>query len=300
MKAVQIGILVALVVVAGLLYRIWRGQQPEPAATPPAETQTTTAAPAATPTPPASTSQPPEKEEAPKRPSPAPRSRPRSEPAAAETRPPVESPQAAAPATEPSPANPPAAAPVPSTVPAESPAPPQPRTVTIAAGTLLSVRLSESLSSERNQPQDNFTATFSEPLIVEGFVVAERGARAHGRVVESQRAGQVKGVSSLAIQLVRLETSDGQSVDIQTDVFKKEGPTTKGEDATKVGAAAGLGAAIGAIAGGGKGAAIGAAIGGAAGAGTVMGSRGKQAVLPSETRISFRLREPVTLTEKLK
>jgi hypothetical protein len=62
---------------------------------------------------------------------------------------------------------------------------------------------------------------------------------------------------------------------------------------------AGIGAAIGAMAGGGRGAAIGAASGGAAGAGTVMATRGQEARLPAETRISFRLTQPITLTEKL-
>jgi hypothetical protein len=57
---------------------------------------------------------------------------------------------------------------------------------------------------------------------------------------------------------------------------------------------------VGAIAGGGKGAAIGAGIGGAAGTGTVVATRGKPAVLASETRLSFRLQEPVTVVEKLK
>jgi hypothetical protein len=146
---------------------------------------------------------------------------------------------------------------------------------------------------------DNFLATLDRPLMAEGLVIAERGARLEGRVVELEKAGRVKGVSSLGIQLVRLRTSDGQRVDIQTDTFRKQGPTTKKEDAAKVGAGAGLGAAIGAIAGGGKGAAIGAAIGGAAGAGGVAASRGKPAVLPVETRIDFRLNTAITLTESI-
>jgi hypothetical protein len=170
--------------------------------------------------------------------------------------------------------------------------------VTIAIGTLLSARLAETLSSDKVRPGDTFTATLDRPLVVDGLVIAERGARVEGRVVEAQQAGRLKGVSSLAIQLVRLRASDGQRVDIQTDAFHKAGETTRGEDAAKVAVGAGLGAAIGAIAGGGKGAAIGAGVGGAAGAGTVAATRGKPAVLPVETRIDFRLSSAVTLTEK--
>jgi hypothetical protein len=170
--------------------------------------------------------------------------------------------------------------------------------VTITAGTLLSVRLLETLSSDKVKPGDTFRATLDKPFAVDGLVIAERGARVEGRVVESQEAGRIKGVSNLAIQLVRLNTSDGQRLAIQTDVFRKAGETTRGQDAAKVGGGAGLGAVIGAIAGGGKGAAIGAAVGGAAGAGTVAATRGKATVLPVETRIDFRISSAVTLTER--
>jgi hypothetical protein len=57
---------------------------------------------------------------------------------------------------------------------------------------------------------------------------------------------------------------------------------------------------IGALAGGGKGAAIGAGVGGGAGAGAVVATRGYAAKLPSETRVTFRLKAPVTITERLR
>jgi outer membrane lipoprotein SlyB len=157
------------------------------------------------------------------------------------------------------------------------------------AGTLLSVRLAETLSTDKVKAGDAFTATLDRPLVVDGLVIAERGTRLEGRVVEAQEAGRVQGVSRLSIHLVRLNTRDGQRVNIQT---------SKGEDVAKVGAGAGLGAIIGAIAGGGKGAGIGAAVGGAAGVGTVAATRGKPAVLPVETRIDFRLSSSVSLTEQ--
>jgi len=177
-------------------------------------------------------------------------------------------------------------------------APPPPPQVTLAAGTLITVRTVEALSSERNQTGDTFTATLDQPLVADGFVIAERGARLEGRIVNAQRAGRVTGLSDLSIELVQLRTSDGQRVAIETQTFVKHGETSKGEDAAKIGGVAALGAIIGAVAGGGKGAAIGAGAGGAAGAGTVMGTRGKAATLPPETKISFRLRNSITLTER--
>jgi hypothetical protein len=146
---------------------------------------------------------------------------------------------------------------------------------------------------------DTFTATLDQPLVVDGLVIAERGAHLEGRVVQSQRAGRVKGASDLAIELTRLFTSDGQRIAIETDSFEKHGASaSKMENAGKVGAGAAIGAAIGAIAGGGTGAGIGAAVGGAAGAGGAVATRSKSAVLAPETHVNFRLRNSVTITER--
>jgi hypothetical protein len=176
--------------------------------------------------------------------------------------------------------------------------PPPPRQVTLRAGTLIPARTVEGLSSERNLAGDTFTATLDEPLVVDGLVIAERGAHLEGKIVQSQRAGRVKGVSDLAIELTQLNTSDGQRIAIETETFEKHGASSTGQDAAKVAAGAAIGAAIGAMAGGGKGAGIGAAVGTAAGVGGVMATRGKDAALPAETRISFRLRNSVTLSER--
>jgi hypothetical protein len=179
------------------------------------------------------------------------------------------------------------------------PPPPEPKTVTIPAGTLLAVRVDETLRSDRNQSGDSFRATLEQPLVVDGFVIAERGSRVEGRVSEVDPGGRVKGVANMTLELVRLTTSDGQRVNLQTETFARQGEKNVKGDLAKVGVAAGIGAAIGAIAGGGKGAAIGAGVGGAAGAGGVAATRGKAAEVPAETRLSFRLREPITITEKL-
>src|SRR5205823_10770393 len=180
------------------------------------------------------------------------------------------------------------------------PTPPEPHRVTLNAGTLIPVRLVDGLSSERSMPGDSFIATLDKELVVDGFVIAERGARVVGRVVTADRGGKVSGLAALSIEITRLRTADGQNVALQTETFAKHADDSKRQDAAKIGAGAAIGAAIGAIAGGGKGAAIGAGVGGGAGAGDVLLTRGRAATLPSETRITFRLRAPVTLTERLR
>jgi hypothetical protein len=175
----------------------------------------------------------------------------------------------------------------------------EPKTVTIPAGTLVTVRVDDILRSDRNKTGDSFRATLDQPLVIDGAVIAERGAKVEGRVAEVDDAGRVRGVARMALELVRLTTSDGQRVRLQTESFSKQGERETKKDAAKIGAAAGIGAAIGAIAGGGRGAAIGAATGGAVGTGGVLMTRGGAAEVPAETRISFRLKDPITITEKI-
>ncbi len=209
----------------------------------------------------------------------------------------------------------PAAAPVPTPAVQESPMPPPPpvvsqpenvtppapqpevHSVTLNAGMLIPVRLVDGLSSERNSPGDPFTATLYRELVVNGWVIAEKGARVEGRVVSADRGTKVRGGATLTVELIRLHTSDRQIVGIETDPFETDVQPNHQTDAEKVGAGAAIGAIIGALAGGGKGAAVGAGVGGGAGAGDVLLTR-QPATLPSETRITFRLRNSVVLTER--
>ncbi len=174
-----------------------------------------------------------------------------------------------------------------------------PHTITIVPGTPLAVRIGETLSARNNEAGDTFLATLDQPLVVDGFVIAERGSRVEGRVVQAEAQGRTKGSSFLGIELVKISTSDGQHVRIRTAAYKKESNTSTGNDVATVGAIAAIGAAIGAAADGGKGAAVGAGIGGAAGVAGVMLNRGRPVEIPVETRLSFRIQEPVTITERL-
>ncbi len=175
----------------------------------------------------------------------------------------------------------------------------KPETVTIPAGTVITVRTNQPLSSDRNQEGESFAAVLDAPLVVNGFVLAEKGSKITGRVLTADKGGRVSGRAKLSIQLTDLNTADRQRVAILTDAYTHEADSSAKNDAVKAGAGAAVGAALGAIFGGGKGAAIGAAAGGAAGAGTVLTTRGKAAEIATETRIPFRLKEAVTITEKL-
>jgi len=185
---------------------------------------------------------------------------------------------------------------LPAVPPPAAPAPP--RQVTLRTGTTIQIRLDESVSSDHSVAGGTFNASLAEPLVVDGLVIAERGAHVTGRIVDTQKAGRFTGTSSIELQLTSLVSSDGQKIGISTDPWTKQGETSHGENGAKIGGGAALGAIIGAIAGGGAGAAIGAGIGGGAGAATVAATRPKPVNVPSETVIRFRLATKITISER--
>lgn len=180
-----------------------------------------------------------------------------------------------------------------------APAQPEPHVVELAAGSTLAIRLGEPISTEHNYTGDAFRGTLEEPIIRNGFIIAEKGSKVLGRIVNASPAGRVRGVSNLNVTLTEINTTDGQRIKVETNSVEKSGPTSTGTDAAKIAGSAALGAIVGALGGGGKGAAIGAGAGGAAGTGLVLVMRGKPAVLPSESRLTFQLVSSVTITEQL-
>jgi hypothetical protein len=173
-------------------------------------------------------------------------------------------------------------------------APPPPQ-FTIKPGTYVTVRINQPLSSDHNQAGDAFAATLVRPVVVDGFVVAERGETLGGRVVEAQKAGRVQGVSKLGVQLTDLTLVDGQNVPIQTQLISRSGPTSVGRDAAAIGGTTALGAAAGAAADWGRGAAIGAGAGAFVGIVGVLLTRGHPTIIYPEQVLTFRVEAPVTI-----
>jgi len=166
----------------------------------------------------------------------------------------------------------------------------------LQAGTFVTVRIDQMLSSDKNQAGDGFTATLTRPLVADGVVVAQRGQMLGGRVSEVQKAGRVKGVSRLGVQLTDLTLVDGQQVPIETELTNLRGPTSNGRDAAAVAGTTIMGAAIGGAADLGPGAAIGAGAGLIAGTVGVLLTRGRPTVIYPESILTFRLSEPVIIS----
>ena len=168
------------------------------------------------------------------------------------------------------------------------------RSETVTDGTALTVTLADTISTETNKEGDAFTAHLSQPIVVNGKVVAEKGDRVTGHITELDEPGRVKGRARLELVLDEIRTSRN-TYKLSTEPFIAVAEDTHERDAAGIAGGAGVGAAIGAIAGGKKGAAIGAVIGGGSGTTAVLLTKGKQLKLEPETKVNFVLRRDVDL-----
>jgi hypothetical protein len=171
-----------------------------------------------------------------------------------------------------------------------------PGTIAIPAGKVIFIRLNEPLSSDHSHPGEGFTATLDQPIVVNGWVVARRGETVVGTVTSAKKAGRVKGVSQLGLELTELTVVDGQQLPLVTELWNGSAGTSHGADAATIAGTTGVGTIIGAAANGGEGAGIGAGAGAAAGIAAVLLTRGKPTVLGPEARLSFRIEEPVIIS----
>ncbi len=205
------------------------------------------------------------------------------------------------PVREPAPAPAPVVAPEPAPVraaavtPKRAPQPLPPVRLEIPAGTLVSIRLIDTIDAAKNQPGEEFAASLVAPLTVSGRMVADQGSDAVVKLVDSKTSGRIKGRSELVVELATI-TVAGRESSVQSDSHVHQGGSRGRNTAKKVGGGAVLGSVIGAIAGGRKGAAIGGAIGAGAGTAAQAATKGKQARLESETRLDFTLEAPVSVT----
>ena len=183
-----------------------------------------------------------------------------------------------------------------SVTPGGSAVPERSASATLPAGTAITVRTTNTLSSGTVKAGESFAATLEDPIVEGTWVIAPRGANVRGVIAHSNAGGKVKGRAGLGIRLTWIQTADGQNLEVATTTYSVAAQSTKKKDAKKIGIASGVGAAVGAIVGGGKGAAIGAGAGAGAGTAGVLTTRGEAAVIVSESVVTFQLSDPVTVS----
>lgn len=150
------------------------------------------------------------------------------------------------------------------------------------AGTRFTVRVSNELSSGKNNVGDSWEGVLSRDVVVNGKVLARAGAPVRGKVTSAKSSGRLHAPGQLAI---RLTSVDGKAV--STGSLYRKGKSHTKSNATKIGGGAAAGALIGALAGGGKGAAIGTLAGAGAGTGVAAATGKQEAVIAAESTLTF-------------
>jgi hypothetical protein len=166
-------------------------------------------------------------------------------------------------------------------------------TLTVPAGAILSVRMTDSVDSKKSRTGETFRAMVDAPLTVNGKTLVPKGAEAIGRVTEVQSAGRFKGRSLVAIELTALNFN-GKSVTIRTSAYQEAGSSRTRQTAIIVGGSTVVGTLIGAMAGAPW---LGTKVGAAAGmvANTVR-SPGMIRI-PAESLLLFTLQSPLPLED---
>jgi predicted Ser/Thr protein kinase len=187
--------------------------------------------------------------------------------------------------------------PVPQPTPAAPIAPPAPvvQQVAIPASTQLTLRTIGPIDGDAAQPGRTFAASVDAAVMVNGKIVVPRHADAVLRLVEAKKAGRFHGAAKLVLTLDSF-TVGGRRYSVSVTPVDVAGGGRGGRTGKFAVVGGAVGAVVGGVVHGGKGALAGAGIGGGAGAGAagLTGERGL--TLPAESRLTFQLAAPVTVT----
>ncbi|MDG1985341.1 MAG: hypothetical protein P8M11_12290 [Planctomycetota bacterium] len=156
--------------------------------------------------------------------------------------------------------------------------------VTVPAGTPLSVRLKDSLDSNRHSSGHRFTAVLEGNLVVGGTTVARKGSPVYGELLGKKKSGRLRGRSEFTVRVTAVSI-DGTIVPISSSGCKV---VTENTAKRTVGTVA-RGAAIGGLAKGSKGAKNGAKWG----AGAAILTTGNSIFIPAGTLLEFSLTAPL-------
>ena len=151
---------------------------------------------------------------------------------------------------------------------------------TIPAGTKITVKTKNAISTAQHKQGTIIDATLDLDLMVGGKVVAPKGSTVYGKVVESV-GGRRIGLQRIVVQFNYL-VINGKKVAIDTDPVGAEGG--RGSAAKMIGAGALFGAAGGEA---GKGAAI--------GAGVALLAGGKHIQIPAGSKVELTIKKAVNI-----
>ena len=109
----------------------------------------------------------------------------------------------------------------------ETDAAPQPvearscETVTLPAGTVISVRLADTVDSNKDHVGEQFSGTVDPSVLIGNHVVIPRGTEAHLRMLDEKKGGRIHGHAEVVLALESLVINNTQ-VGVETDIFRQK------------------------------------------------------------------------------
>lgn len=169
---------------------------------------------------------------------------------------------------------------------------------TLAANTVLRLRLSDPLTSKKAHVGDQFRSTVVDPVYAKGFQVIPAGSIVIGHVTHVVRASRKSNAGSLNVTFTGVQLPNGKTYSLngslaQSGSADNEGEV-KGKSSKKRNAAFIAG---GAVVGGLINGAAGMGIGAGAGIGAALIGKGKEADVKAGTEFNMILNRSVLLPE---
>ncbi len=164
----------------------------------------------------------------------------------------------------------------------------------LPAGTPVTVRLQQRLSSASAVPGQRFEAVIDEPVVVQDRIVVPVGSLVAGHVVVARRSGRLHHPGEIGLTLDSVVIGQ-RRIRLATANVVARGASHKKRNWGWIGGGTGGGALIGGLAAGGKGLLIGSGIGAAAGTTAALLTGKKDVTFGSERRLRFRLNRDVSV-----
>lgn len=152
----------------------------------------------------------------------------------------------------------------------------QSRSSDLPSGTSIVIRMIDDIDSERDRVGQEFRASVDESVVVNGETIIPRGASVLAKLVADKQSGALTGRTELTLDLVSVEVN-GRMAEISTQEVTQASESRTGRTGKVVGSTAALGAVTGAAAGG----------------AVQVITKGERVQIPSETRLTFVLQQPL-------
>jgi hypothetical protein len=170
-----------------------------------------------------------------------------------------------------------------------------PISVSIPAGTTLTIRIDQRISVKTSRAGDTFTGEMVLPVLdSDNSVLVPKGAQVSGVIDVAHRRGHFKGRSLLELRLTSL-TMNGTQYPLETRDMARSKKGKGRRSTALIAGGSGLGMLVGGLATGGVGLVVGGLVGGGAGTAAAGLTGNRDIEIPAESVVHFNLAEDLVV-----